>query len=85
MVLHHFDGAEPLLPDLLDGHAKWRATRPAVRFEEQSLTWGEFGAAAHRTARSFLNSGVVRGDRVAVLMDNSIEMIETLFGALRAG
>ena len=85
VVLHHFDGAEPLLPDLLDGHAKWRATRPAVRFEERSLTWGEFGAAAHRTARSFLNSGVVRGDRVAVLMDNSIEMIETLFGALRAG
>lgn len=82
---HHFDGAEPLLPDLLDGHARWRADRPAVRFEERTLTWGEFGSAVHRTARSFLTAGIVRGDRVAVLMDNSIEMIETLFGALRAG
>jgi len=84
-VLHHFDGAEPLLPDLLDGHAKWRASQPAVRFEDRTLTWGEFGSAVHRTAKSFLNSGVVRGDRIAVLMDNSVEMIETLFGALRAG
>ena len=81
----HFDAPEPLLPDLIEQHARCQSNRPAVRFLDRSLTWGEFGDSVALTATALLASGVRPGDRIAVLMSNSLEMVEVLFGALRAG
>lgn len=81
----HFDALEPLLPDFVDGHSRAQAARPALRSGEKLLTWGEFGERVRRTAAALVSCGVQRGERVAVLMDNSIAMVEIMFGALRAG
>jgi acyl-CoA synthetase (AMP-forming)/AMP-acid ligase II len=81
----HFDAPEPLLPDLLDGHATWQSDRPALICGGTSLTWGEFGTTVRRTAAALVASGIAHGDRVAVLMANSVEMVEVLFGTMRAG
>lgn len=83
--MNHFDAPEPLLPEIIEGHAVWQSQRPALVGDGRRLNWGEFGATVHRTAMAIAASGILRGDRVAVLMGNSIEMVEVLFGCLRAG
>ncbi len=81
----HFDAPEPLLPEIIEGHAVWQAQRPALVCDGRRLNWGEFGVTIRRTATAIASAGLVRDDRVAVLMSNSVEMVEVLFGCLRAG
>ena len=81
----HFDAPEPLLPEIIEGHAVWQALRPALVCGGRTLNWKEFGATIHRTAAALIRSNIARGDRVAVLMSNSVEMVEVIFGAMRAG
>jgi amino acid adenylation domain-containing protein len=49
------------------------------------LTYSEIDAMADRLALFLLSSGVERGDRVAIYMDNSVETVISIFGALKAG
>jgi amino acid adenylation domain-containing protein len=49
------------------------------------LTYGQLDRAADRVAAALAAGGVVRGDRVVVLMDNSWQAVAAIFGALRAG
>jgi fatty-acyl-CoA synthase len=61
---------------------RWAALqpeRPAIVFGEDTLTWGEFGARVSGLARGLAELGVRRGDRVACLMDNRPEFLETFF------
>ncbi len=81
----HFDAPEPLLPEIIEGHAVWQALRPALVCGGRKLNWNEFGATIRRTGAALIRSGIARGDRVAVLMSNSVEMVEVMFGAMRAG
>ena len=39
----------------------------------------------NRVANQLLAGGLQKGEKVAILMGNSVEMLETLFGAVRAG
>jgi acyl-CoA synthetase (AMP-forming)/AMP-acid ligase II len=73
------------LHDLLDIGAR---THPDWEFAVQGtrrLTYGEAATITQRLARAFLHRGLGRGDRVAVLAKNSIEMLLLYFGAARAG
>ena len=51
----------------------------------RSLTWGEFNAKANRFANFLLTRGCKRGDKVAILLMNSIEWLPIYFGILKAG
>ena len=81
----HFDAPGMLLPDLLDAQAHWQGDKPALICGDARRSWREFGAAVHRVAGALRASGVARGDRVVVLMSNGLEMVEAMFGTLRAG
>ena len=48
-------------------------------------TAGELLAASHRAANGFRALGLQGGDTVAVLLPNSIELIELYLGALEVG
>jgi amino acid adenylation domain-containing protein len=52
---------------------------------DMRLTYSEIDAMANRLARFLLSSGVERGDRVAIFMDNSIEAVISIFGVMKAG
>ena len=80
-----FDAPQPLLPERLALNGRWLGDKPAVYAGARSLTWREFDAVTAQVARGFAAAGIERGDRVVVLMANSLEMVETMFGALRAG
>ena len=76
---------EPLLPDLIARHGKWRGARVALVEGQRRLTWAEFERATAQVANGLLAQGLERGDRIAVLMDNSLELALLLFGILRSG
>lgn len=73
------------ISDMLAQHGRFKARRPAVICGDTTRHWGDFDAAISRVAHGLLADGLQRGDRVAVMMDNSIEMLEVTFGIIRAG
>jgi acyl-CoA synthetase (AMP-forming)/AMP-acid ligase II len=73
------------LPNLVALHGKWRGARTALIEGERRLTWREFERETARAANGLAALGLSSGDRVAVLMDNSLEMVVLLFGILRFG
>jgi len=90
---NRFPGAEaagftppaPLLPDYLTLNARWHARRPALVTRESTLGWAELDAAANRVANALAADGLGPGDMVGVVMSNGREMVEALFGILKAG
>lgn len=51
----------------------------------RELTWGDFDKKANRFANLLLSRGLKRGDKVAILLMNSIEWLPVYFGILKAG
>jgi long-chain acyl-CoA synthetase len=80
-----FEAPAPLLPDLIALHGKWRATRVALVEDERRLTWAQLDDDTAQIANGLMAEGLKHGDRVAVLMDNSLELALLLFGILRSG
>lgn len=75
MLVNHFlEGSAQLLPD-----------KTALVFGNHRLTYAEIDAAANRFANYLLAQGIVRGDRVAIFMDNCAELVIAIFGTLKAG
>lgn len=57
----------------------------AVHAQGQDLTYGDLNARALRFAAWLQNTGVMPGERVALLLPNSIEYVVCYLGILRAG
>src|SRR4051795_9024973 len=57
----------------------------AYRFAGQQRTFAEIDRRVEQLAAAFGASGVRRGDRVAILMHNSIEFVEVFWAAARLG
>ena len=49
------------------------------------LTWGAFDEQANRIANMLIDTGVKRGDKVAILLMNCIDWLPIYFGALKTG
>ncbi len=62
-----------------------RPDHPALRLGETVRTYGELDDRARRAAHAQAARGVQRGDRVAVMVPNSIEYFEAIHGAGRLG
>lgn len=58
---------------------------PALIFEEQVLTYAELEAASNQAAAHLHTLGVRPGDRVAVAVPRSIELVVSLYGVLKVG
>jgi D-alanine--poly(phosphoribitol) ligase subunit 1 len=66
-------------------HADQAPGRPAVKDLDRALTRGELRAAAGRVAAGLLHKGVEPGDRVALLIGNSVDFVVAALGCLWAG
>lgn len=60
---------------------------PAVIMAEtgETMTHGELDACSNQLAHLFRNSGLTRGDHIAVLMENHLHYIAITWAALRSG
>lgn len=71
--------------DQLARHARTIGERVAFRFEGRSRTYAELDERVSRLAGALRKRGVSRGDRIAVLGLNTLEVIETFFASGRLG
>lgn len=67
---------------------KWAEAKPeaeVVAFEDERLNWAEFKEMVDRTAKAFLEIGVEKGDRVAMLSMARNEFLITYMAANKVG
>lgn len=80
-----FDAPQPDYNEILALHGKWQASKPALVQDGTTVSWADFDTSLNRVANGLIALGLQSGDRVAVIMENSIAMVEAMFGILRAG
>ena len=83
--MKQLDTPDIMIPDVFNSHGTYRRHQDAVVCGDIRRSWGDFNDNMNRVANSLLQIGVCKGDRVAVLMGNSIEMLEVMFGIVKAG
>jgi long-chain acyl-CoA synthetase len=71
--------------DLLSESAARAPEHTAVVCPRGRWSYGQIDAASDRFARVLHDAGAEHGDRVLICLDNSIDTIVALFGALKAG
>jgi hypothetical protein len=82
--MEKFETPYASITDSIASHAKWRPRMTAVVCGEQRRKWHEFNQAINRVANGLIKRGLRKGDKVSVLMLNSIEMLEIMMGTVKA-
>jgi acyl-CoA synthetase (AMP-forming)/AMP-acid ligase II len=70
---------------VLAKHARYRPDQLAVVFEEHRLTYRDFDRRVNRAANAVRELGVVKGDRIATFLANSLELLEVYWAAAKIG
>ncbi|MET7695826.1 amino acid adenylation domain-containing protein [Streptomyces sp. NPDC005483] len=85
-------GAGPLcevaartVPELFEVRVARTPAATAVVFGEVCLTYGELNARANRLARLLVGRGVAAGDRVAVVLERSADLVVALLAVVKTG
>jgi acyl-CoA synthetase (AMP-forming)/AMP-acid ligase II len=73
------------LTQLLERNRQCFPGRAALVDEHRSVTWAEFDDRTAELARGLAGLGIARGDRVAVLSLDRIEVLESYFALARLG
>lgn len=66
-------------------HSRYRPEHTAVVFEDRQLTFAEFNARINRCANAFIEMGVGKGDKVATVLGNCLELLEVYWAAAKIG
>jgi long-chain acyl-CoA synthetase len=74
-----------LVNDFLEQSAEQHPDKVALVHEGKRLTYGHLDVLSNKLARGLTHIGIERGERVAVFLDNSVESVISVFGALKAG
>ena len=74
-----------LLHRMVEEAADRRPEATAIRCDGDSLDYGELARQAHGLAHLLLETGLERRDRVAVLLNKSLEVPVSFYGVLAAG
>ncbi len=74
-----------LLHDTLTQTVARLPQRPAVISEGQVTSFSQIDRDSEALARTLKDAGVERGDRVAVCLDNTVEIVTSIYGILKAG
>jgi crotonobetaine/carnitine-CoA ligase len=77
--------AEQTLPALLERQAARYGAKPLVRIGGLERSYAATRDAAARTAGTLQAAGVARGDRVAMMCENRIELLDLILGAAWMG
>ncbi|MEP9360745.1 class I adenylate-forming enzyme family protein [Sphingomonas sp. KR3-1] len=73
------------LSDLIRAHGVERPDKPAMVFEDRSISYAALDAVLDRLAAALQRAGLGKNDAVAILASPSIDYGCAFFGALRAG
>jgi long-chain acyl-CoA synthetase len=70
---------------LLPRHARYRPDHLAVVFEDRRLTFRDFNARVNRLANALLGAGLRKGDKLATLLPNCLELLDVYWAAAKTG
>ncbi len=70
---------------LLPRHARYRPDHEAIVFKEQRRTFREFNHSVNRLANALLGLGVSKGDKIATILSNCLELLETYWAVAKIG
>ncbi len=70
---------------ILTRHAHYRPDHTAVVFEDHRLTYWEFNRRVNRLANAFLEIGLAKGDKVATLLPNCLELLDIYWAIAKIG
>src|SRR5690242_20284199 len=73
-----------LVQQLLECSAERTPDQVAVVAGDRRATYAEIDRAANQLAHALRANGVQRGDRVVIVLDNSVEAVVSIFGTLKA-
>ena len=73
------------LHELVAAHADHRGQRVAFTDARRAVTYAELAQRTGRLAGHLVAAGLERGDRVAFVLENSVETVESHLAAVRAG
>lgn len=73
------------LESFLQHSAEQWPEKTALVCGPRRMTYAEYEAASNRLAHGLIACGIVRGDRVAIMLDNSIEVAISVFAILKTG
>jgi len=66
-------------------HGKYRPDHPAVVFGDSRLTWREYNRNINRLANAMSEMGIKKGDKVATILPNCLELLETYWAVAKIG
>jgi long-chain acyl-CoA synthetase len=66
-------------------HAQYRPNHTAVVFGDKRLTYREFNLSINRLANAISSLGVTKGDKVATLLPNCLELLEVYWACAKIG
>jgi benzoate-CoA ligase family protein len=69
----------------LDAPAARHPQKTAIAGEPRRVTYAEIAALANRVGNALLEQGVLRGDRVLIVLPDSAELVASFFGAAKIG
>jgi long-chain acyl-CoA synthetase len=70
---------------LLPGHARYRPNHTAIVHEESRLSFREFNARVNRLANALSSLGVKKGDKVATILPNCLNQLDTYWAVAKIG
>lgn len=78
-------GAKGLIHEFFEQQVERTPDREAVRFEGESVSYGELNRRANALAHRLRGIGIGQDALVGICMERSIEMVVALYGVLKAG
>jgi len=70
---------------LLTRHARYQPDKLALVFEDNRLTYQEYNQNINRLANAMLDMGIKKGDKVATLLPNCMELLEIYWAIGKIG
>ena len=70
---------------IFSGHARYRPDHLAFVYEDQRLTWLELNKSINRLANALRELGIQKGDKVATILPNCLELFEAYWAVTKIG
>ena len=80
MILDHLT-----IQHWLTRHAKYRCNHTAIVFGEKRLTFFELNAEVNKLVHAFQAAGITKGDKVATVLPNALELWEVYWACAKMG
>jgi crotonobetaine/carnitine-CoA ligase len=77
--------APRVLGELIEDRAKRNEHKIFLRFKDRNISYGEMNRFSNRCANAFQELGIVKGDKVSIMLPNCPEFLYLWFGLAKCG